>query len=73
MTDLERSIHAQVQHLGSHQRTAMLRLAAGKRVNKQTIASLTSKGWVELDEYESITLTAEGGIAVRMIHQEMKP
>lgn len=70
MSDLERSIHAQVTHLGSTQRTAMLKVAAGKRVNKQTIASLENRGWLTHDDYDSIQLTPEGSTALRIIHQE---
>lgn len=70
MSDLERSIHAQVTHLGSTQRTAMLKIAAGKRVNKQTIASLENRGWLTRDDYDSIQLTPEGATALRIIHQE---
>lgn len=69
MTGLERSIHAQVTHLGSTQRTAMLKIAAGKRVNKQTIASLENRGWLTHDD-DTIHLTPEGKTAIRIIHQE---
>lgn len=69
MTDLERSIHAQVTHLGSTQRTAMLKIAAGKRVNTQTIASLENRDWLTVDD-DSITLTPEGHTAIRIIHKE---
>lgn len=70
MTDLERSIHAQVTHMDPTQRTAMLKVAAGKRVNKQTIASLENRGWLTHDDYDSIQLTPEGATALRIIHQE---
>ena len=72
MTDLERSIHAQVTHMDPSQRDAMLRVAAGKRVSKQTIASLENRGWLTHDDYDydSIRLTPEGLTALRIIHEE---
>lgn len=69
MTDLERSVHAQISHMGTHQREAMVRLARGAKVNKQTIASLTSRGWIHVDDDE-ITITPEGTVALRLITQE---
>ena len=70
MTDLERSIHAQVTHMGSYQRGAMLRVASGRRGNKQTLASLENRGWLTHDDYTNIQLTPEGHTAIRIIHEE---
>lgn len=69
MTDLERSIHAQVTHMDPSQRDAMLRVAAGKRVNKQTIASIENRGWLTVDD-DRIQLTPDGHTAIRIIHKE---
>lgn len=71
MTDQERSIHAQVTHLDPHYKESMLRIVQGKYVGKETLASLVSKGWIEHDDYKSITLTQDGNIALRLIHEEM--
>lgn len=72
MTDQERHIHAQVTHLGSHQREAMLRIARGAKVNKQTISSLESRGWITHDDYRSLQLTEDGAVAVRIIQEEYR-
>lgn len=72
MTDHERSVHAQVAHVGTHQREAMLRIARGARVNKQTIASLESRGWLRHDDYQSIELTDDGALALKIIREEFR-
>ncbi|MCS5479786.1 hypothetical protein NYP18_08950 [Corynebacterium sp. YIM 101645] len=72
MTDQERHVHAQVTHAGTHSRDAMLRVAAGKKVNKQTIASLENRGWITHDDYTSIQLTEDGVVALRIIQEEYR-
>lgn len=70
MTDQERHIHAQVTHAGTHSRESMLRVAAGRKVNKQTIASLENRGWIVVDDDDSIRITDDGTIALRIINEE---
>lgn len=72
MTDQERHIHAQVAHAGTHSRGAMLKVAAGKKVNKQTVASLENRGWITHDDYRSIQLTEDGVVALRIIREEYR-
>lgn len=70
MTEQERHIHAQVTHAGTHSKDSMLRVAAGKKVNKQTIASLENRGWITVDDDGQIHITEDGTIALRIINEE---
>ena len=70
MTDQERHIHAQVTHAGTHSKDSMLRVAAGKKVNRQTIASLENRGWITVDDDGQTHITEDGTIALRIINEE---
>lgn len=70
MTDIERLVHPIVQHMGTHQKTALMKLARGERVGRQTIGSFESRGLIRRDEDGHITITEEGATALRLINQD---
>lgn len=70
MTDLERSIHAQVTHIGAVQRAALLAVDRGETIRKQTAYSLESRGWIRDVGHHRWLLTDDGTVAVGIIQEE---
>lgn len=66
-------VHAIVSHMGTHQKRSLRKLAAGRKVNQQTIGSFWSRGLVREDEHGALIFTDAGTAALRIITEENHP